>query len=337
MSAGVQSSNVKPADLAKYWPGSDCLIDTKVVFVGERCGSSFNQIQYRAIYAVDTATGAAKKTKSGKSCEVWPSSMDAKGRNQYFGNCGRAPLLAKDLMIFVCSSFGCVSSRSVAPASAELTARLTLKQPVKCGNKRTDTLTYNGTPCGRGNQYIQWTKATGAGGCTISRSSTRAQFKAAHDVFGSCGAGPGLSYQQVAMSVCPPTVDPSPSPRPKPSPKPNPTDGSLDWVPLKKTALAAGEGTPRGVTLIEAVDEDMVDDVTTVVNQQRVVVGVIDSGVDSTHPDINYIDGKSWITAAGDDDPAVDRYGEHAMLLTALQGCWQPVLSVQFRIGLGQQ
>jgi subtilisin family serine protease len=50
-----------------------------------------------------------------------------------------------------------------------------------------------------------------------------------------------------------------------------------------------------------------VADVSDVAAARRVVVGVVDSGVDETHPDINYVGGTSWL---GDEDqPGVDGFG----------------------------
>jgi subtilisin family serine protease len=45
-----------------------------------------------------------------------------------------------------------------------------------------------------------------------------------------------------------------------------------------------------------------------------VTIGVVDSGIDGTHPDLNLVGGLSWVTpstkVAGDvADPDVDRYG----------------------------
>jgi hypothetical protein len=79
-------------------------------------------------------------------------------------------------------------------------------------------------------------------------------------------------------------------------------------------SVAAGEDVPRGVAMVEAVTiggacpgTKCVADVSDVAAVRRVVVGVADSGVDETHPDINYVGGTTWL---GDEDqPGVDGFG----------------------------
>lgn len=83
---------------------------------------------------------------------------------------------------------------------------------------------------------------------------------------------------------------------------------------LWQVPLAPGEQAPRGVVRIEAVTLAGVDNINAGL---AVTVGVMDSGIDSTHPDINYVGGTSWVNPAasvpGDSsDPGVDMYGERA-------------------------
>jgi subtilisin family serine protease len=71
-------------------------------------------------------------------------------------------------------------------------------------------------------------------------------------------------------------------------------------------------------------------------------VGVVDSGVDGSHPDINYVGGKAWVvpsTAVPGDvaDPNVDMYGECggtrlAGVASAAQQCKPCMLLVLLRV-----
>jgi hypothetical protein len=79
-------------------------------------------------------------------------------------------------------------------------------------------------------------------------------------------------------------------------------------------SVATGEEVPRGVTMVEAVTNGgacpgpkCVADVGDVAASRRVIVGVADSGVDETHPDINYVGGMSWLGA--EDQPGIDGFG----------------------------
>jgi hypothetical protein len=83
--------------------------------------------------------------------------------------------------------------------------------------------------------------------------------------------------------------------------------------------LAPGDEPSIGVTRIEAVrpggvvgSASTVPDVSTAA-VQPVVIGIVDSGIDSTHPDINYVGGMNWATPSttkpNDDQPGVDNLG----------------------------
>jgi subtilisin family serine protease len=73
---------------------------------------------------------------------------------------------------------------------------------------------------------------------------------------------------------------------------------------------------PTGVKRIEAVTPDGVGNTEGIPAEQQVVVGVVDSGIDATHPDINYAGGQSW--AANDANADRDGYGEGFRLLCVL-------------------
>jgi hypothetical protein len=78
--------------------------------------------------------------------------------------------------------------------------------------------------------------------------------------------------------------------------------------------LAAGEQLPANIIRIQGGDQAA----GVASNQglpvaQQVVVGVVDSGIDGTHPDILYVGGRSWVPASikfpNDTDPAIDYHG----------------------------
>ncbi|WIA10053.1 hypothetical protein OEZ85_010263 [Tetradesmus obliquus] len=80
---------------------------------------------------------------------------------------------------------------------------------------------------------------------------------------------------------------------------------------LRKVPVVSGETVPDGVRRIEAVTAAGIADTTTGVD---VTVGVMDSGVDATHPDLNYVGGTTWSAASKKKtydvtNPDVDYYG----------------------------
>jgi subtilisin family serine protease len=74
-----------------------------------------------------------------------------------------------------------------------------------------------------------------------------------------------------------------------------------------------GEKVPAGVQRIEAATPFGVVDVGSLPADRYVAVAVLDSGIDSGHPDLNYVGGLSWVRATADrpdDDRAnVDALG----------------------------
>jgi subtilisin family serine protease len=104
--------------------------------------------------------------------------------------------------------------------------------------------------------------------------------------------------------------------------------------------LAPGDEPSIGVTRIEAVrpggvvgSASTVPDVSTAA-VQPVVIGIVDTGVDSTHPDINYVGGMNWATPSttkpNDDQPGVDNHG-HGKHTTQVAGNILPGCGAQFK------
>lgn len=106
----------------------------------------------------------------------------------------------------------------------------------------------------------------------------------------------------------PSPVLPSPSPS-SPSPSPQPQR----FNPMPRTSVVSGEEVPAGIQRIEAATTSGVVDVRRVPANRYMAVGVLDSGIDGTHPDLNYVGGLSWVRATTDrpdDDRAnVDALG----------------------------
>ncbi|KAF8062950.1 apr [Scenedesmus sp. PABB004] len=91
-----------------------------------------------------------------------------------------------------------------------------------------------------------------------------------------------------------------------------PSAGGLPRVPL-----AAGEQVPTGVARIEAATAAGVVSSAGVPPGRQVVVGIIDSGIDASHPDLNYAGGVSFVK--NDTDAGRDGFG-HGTHLAGIVG-----------------
>jgi len=233
-------------------------------------------------------------------------------------------------------SSSCIAAAEAASPASRFTVSATLSTPVRCGARSVRTVVYHGTPCGPDKQFVAWFRAVGAGGCHILWRT--GQVKSNNDVFGSCGIPPGvpLTNQQVLPTVmcsAPPSpspspdvspsptpsaspeapvdISPSPAPSPEPSsPSPQPPPDAVSPSPspdpatplppgiLPRIAVEAGDSVPTGVQRIEAATAAGVVNTAGLPVDRQVTVAVMDSGVDGTHPDINYVGGLSWISAS---------------------------------------
>ncbi|WIA09993.1 hypothetical protein OEZ85_010205 [Tetradesmus obliquus] len=119
--------------------------------------------------------------------------------------------------------------------------------------------------------------------------------------FGSCNAAPAVAAG-LPVRVCGATGG-------------NGNLGGVGTTPmglvLPRVPLQPNEQVPSGVSLIEAARGGSVGNIKL---GKTVVVAVVDSGVDATHPDLNYVGGKGFVipsTAVPGDsaDPASDLYG----------------------------
>uniref|UniRef100_A0A383VNZ6 Peptidase S8/S53 domain-containing protein n=1 Tax=Tetradesmus obliquus TaxID=3088 RepID=A0A383VNZ6_TETOB len=367
INSGVAAKSVPMASLG--WPTAlaACSTGTYAVFVAQRCGNNFNLLEYKAIYAVNTATKQVKKVK-GRECSLFPQQLD---KAKWFGSCGVAPRAVSDMPTMFCNSFpncaGGIIARTppagaavaaesaAAPAAADaassteaaaaaaaaadptrFTARVTLKRPLKCGDGSTTTLVLTGSACGPNRAFVQWTRAQ-APGCSFVRDNSRTGFKSTLALLGSCGAGPAVSDKIVPSDVCP--GEPPKPPKPSPKPPTNPISG---WAPLARMPVAAGEDVPRGVAMVEAVTDGgacagakCVDDLSDAAPSRRLIVAVADSGVDETHPDLSYVGGTSWLDA-GEDQPGIDGFGHgtHVAGIIGAKNTGKGVVGVSPGIGI---
>ncbi|KAF8069590.1 BOR1 [Scenedesmus sp. PABB004] len=140
--------------------------------------------------------------------------------------------------------------------------------------------------------------------CVLTPNRARAGWT--RQRFGSCGVAP-LFARALPTSIC------------------VLLGGALDTLApmenlLPREPVAGGEEVPAGVTRVEAATTRLGGGATTVVDlsglpqTQQVVLGVLDSGIDATHKDLNYAGGRAWVTPStvvpGDvADAGVDLYG----------------------------
>lgn len=330
------------------WP--HCLDGTtRPVWVAQRCGSDFNELEYTAMYAVNRVSGEIKVV-AGEQCVLLADPARAAWQRQRFGKCGKAPLYASTLPTRICSATSagvqsCIrSSRTTATVSTTVTAQLTMKTPVRCGAGSFVRFRFTGVSCGPDNAFVQWISATTRTGCVLRASSKPQQQKWNQEVFGSCGVPPGNATASTSSTLCPsspdapsssspspvqnPDVSPFPSPAPEdpanPSPETSPENPSspspvlpdpTSLLRLPRSPLLAGEEPPSGLTLIGGVTAAGVVNGAGLPVESQVTVGVIDSGIDGTHPDINVVGGKSWVlkdvadAAANEADALIDGYG----------------------------
>ncbi|WIA39155.1 hypothetical protein OEZ86_005283 [Tetradesmus obliquus] len=81
---------------------------------------------------------------------------------------------------------------------------------------------------------------------------------------------------------------------------------------MPKTAVKAGGQVAAPLQRIGVGVDGQVADLSRIADEQQVTVAVVDSGIDRTHPDLNVVGGKSWVTASAlfsnDTDWGVDYY-----------------------------
>jgi hypothetical protein len=166
---------------------------------------------------------------------------------------------------------GAAAAAAASPAQQTVTSTGYLTSPVNCNGVNYDKLTYQGVVCKNG--FVQWKMARTADGCILRPSANPFKIRYNQDVFASCGVPPVLA-PGLPESAC---------------------NQSLPFV-LQRTQVANGETVPENLKAIEAVKDDKVADVASMQSSmtEEVVVGVFDTGIDSTHPDLAYRGGANF-------------------------------------------
>lgn len=140
--------------------------------------------------------------------------------------------------------------------------------------------------------------------------------------------------EQLPVSPSPAAPEGSPSPAPNTDAATSPSPQPSGFTLLPRVAVEAGDSVPSGVQRIEAATAAGVASNAGLPVNMQVVVGIMDSGIDGTHPDINYAGGLSWISASAarpNDAPAdVDNYGHgtHVAGIVAARNNGQGVVGV---------
>lgn len=123
---------------------------------------------------------------------------------------------------------------------------------------------------------------------------------------------PAPAQDGSGSSSSPPPATPEPSPSPDAPALSSPVPLQRTGPVLPRISVLEGETVPNGVRRIEAVTADGAVVTSGLPVEQQVVVGICDSGIDATHPDLNYFGGQSFGLTAGTNDasPDIDAYGE---------------------------
>ncbi|KAF6252012.1 hypothetical protein COO60DRAFT_567314 [Scenedesmus sp. NREL 46B-D3] len=180
--AASSLASVSAAGPRLQWPRCKAA-GTKVYWFGERCGANLAKTRWTGMYAVNTTT---KERLPGCLQYRKPSESDP-WNVAHLGACGVGPTVAPNLPVRVCASAdaaGCVS-----PARLAL-LRLTLKKAVTCNGNSSRQLVLQGSRCGPGLGFVQWSSVLmpDGAGCSFERSPIDHQLN--NDWLGTCGAAP---------------------------------------------------------------------------------------------------------------------------------------------------
>ena len=234
----------------------------------------------------------------------------------WLGDCGTAPTLAPALPVTgLCAPAAAAGGRAAARcvAGRELAAghEVELAADAVCDGRAGRRVVYRGARCGPRGALVQWARFTvgGAAGPTCGRRGAGAAAGAAgrpRRTNGGAGAAPGsdagglavfedarmvgacgvppIAHPELAVEVCARGHATTPTGLPRPA------------TPLATEPVAAGDELPWGVPRIEAALGGAVT------KPLPVVVGVLDTGVDEGHPDLNVAGGKSWVGSSYNDE-----------------------------------
>uniref|UniRef100_A0A383WNW8 Peptidase S8/S53 domain-containing protein n=1 Tax=Tetradesmus obliquus TaxID=3088 RepID=A0A383WNW8_TETOB len=305
------------------WPGCSTP-SNRLVWMPQRCGSSLQALQYAAVYAISNQTKLlARSSINGAPCVLTRAASSQALTSQLLSpSCGTAPLAARSLPVMVCAAAAADPCFGSTPQASTVTATMRLVTPVRCPStgELIRLLDYSGKPCGPGSKFTQWFQGTSRSGCRINAASLAAVLrvtsstpqtaaralelaKASSDVFGSCGVPPALAVALPQNLTCSFAA----------GPLVGNGNGSGSGSPeMPKTAVKAGGQVAAPLQRIGVGVDGQVADLSRIADEQQVTVAVVDSGIDRTHPDLNVVGGKSWVTASAlfsnDTDWGVDYY-----------------------------
>lgn len=325
------------------WPGCSTP-SNRLVWMPQRCGSSLQALQYAAVYAISNQTKLlARSSINGAPCVLTRAASSQALTSQLLSlSCGTAPLAARSLPVLVCAAAAADPCFGSTPQASTVTATMRLVTPVRCPStgELIRLLDYSGKPCGPGSKFTQWFQGTSRSGCRINAASLAAVLrvtsstpqtaaralelaKASSDVFGSCGVPPALAVALPQNLSCSFAAGPLVG-------SGNGSGSGSGSPEMPKTAVKAGGQVAAPLQRIGVGVDGQVADLSCIADEQQVTVAVVDSGIDRTHPDLNVVGGKSWVTPASalfpnDTDWGVDYYGE--CIITVWLPDWSVVVA----------
>ncbi|KAF8061332.1 apr [Scenedesmus sp. PABB004] len=350
LSAGVTSA----AGATLAWAGCNTK-DTSLKWLGQRCPEDATKTYYTAVVAVFKSNGTVAKLKGKAECSKLRKKTPSDPQNvQWLGGCGVAPTLARDLPVGVADD-GCTEVAALtAPVAAELTLTAPVKCKAESATKLrlsgkacgagNDLLQWASavTPggCTLTRDALAATPralADALGGCgappALAPAGTRSRLcvaapppvdcEGAWGEWSPCSTPCGPGNQLSTFTILQPAAnggaacDHASGDQKAQICAGDPCPVQEGPPPLPRAPVKDGQIMPSGMPRIEA--SVVTDGVPHVVDlgtlPQQVVVGIVDSGIDSRHPDLNYVGGTTWITTPSPSHPGdtveagTDHYG----------------------------
>lgn len=289
-----------------------------------------------AVHAKGTAAAAPRSSSSGVQGLVVKASASSV---QHIRSSQLVSAVFPDRIV-AAQQHNCIEPAALA-AGVKFVPSSSFKWP-KCITSQSTQLVWHGERCGSNGSLIRYTRitavdsssqsilATAANGnqpCVLVADAKRPAFT--RQRLGGCGVAPTYA-PDLPTRICtatggnskpaptPSSPSQSPSPVVQPSPVPEKPEVPRSGPTLPRVPVVPGDQVPAGVSRIEAVTAAGAVNIAGLPASSQVVVGVVDSGVDGTHPDINYAGGQSWVAAsttvsgdAGDADFDLYGHGTH--------------------------
>lgn len=205
----------------------------------------------------------------------------------------------------------CAEAASLPAYSVQLSSSLCPSTPQGA------TLSLSGVPCGPANSLIQWDLLNlAACGATISRAALDPKQQA--DWVGQCGVPP-MQISGLPTRICSPSASTAATRRRtvRRFPQPNTGDSAPAFSPegpsimgLGRVPLLKGESTANwGMGRIGALANGKVIDATAAFVATGIKVIVMDTGVETSHPDLNVVEFVDFYDEKGQPDHGIDGHG----------------------------